>query len=173
MNILVTGGAGYVGSHTASLLKQAGHQVTIFDNFVTGHWEFVHGCDVIEGDLKQESAVRRALDGMDVVIHFAASAYVGESVSNPRKYFSNNVSNGLVLLNAVLDSSVRQFVFSSSCAVYGVPPGIPINEEMPCQPTNPYGQSKSVRYRRPTFPASGRRRLSPFRPAQRHSIVRV
>jgi UDP-glucose-4-epimerase GalE len=142
MKILVTGGAGYIGSHTVRLLTQAGHRVTIFDNFVTGHWEMASGYQLVEASLGDQAALGRALKGMDVVIHFAASAYVGESVSNPRKYFDNNVTDGLVLLNAVLDSGVRKFVLSSSCAVYGVPPTLPIHEQMPCRPTNPYGESK-------------------------------
>jgi UDP-glucose-4-epimerase GalE len=142
MNILVTGGAGYIGSHTVRLLAAHGYRITIFDSFVTGHRELVPGFEIIEGDLGDSLALRKALTGIDVVMHSAASAYVGESVANPRKYFTNNVSNGLNLLHAVLDSQVRRFVLSSTCTVYGVPTTLPMTEEMPCFPANPYGESK-------------------------------
>lgn len=142
MKILVTGGAGYVGSHAVRSLEDRGHYVKIFDNLSAGHRELVQHYEVVHGDLKDSDLLRRELEGIDVVMHFAASAYVGESVVNPRKYFRNNVENGLSLLNAVVDAGVRQFVFSSTCAVYGIPESLPVREDSPCKPVNPYGDSK-------------------------------
>jgi UDP-glucose 4-epimerase len=141
MNILVTGGAGYVGSHAVRLLAARGHRVKIYDNLSTGHRELAQGFDLIEADVSDSYQLGRALSGIDLVMHFAASAYVGESVANPRKYFSNNVVNGLALLNSVVDARVPQFVFSSTCAVYGAHE-VPITESAPCIPINPYGDSK-------------------------------
>jgi UDP-glucose 4-epimerase len=142
MNILVTGGAGYVGSHAVRLLAERGHNVSIYDNLSTGHRQMVEGFRLIEGDLCDVPILRRALDSTDLIMHFAASAYVGESVANPRKYFENNVENGLRLLNAATDAGVQKIVFSSSCAVYGIPSELPITEETQCKPVNPYGESK-------------------------------
>lgn len=141
MNILVTGGAGYIGSHTVRMLAAQGHSVRIYDNLSTGHRGLVPGFGLIEADLSDSLQLRRALDGIDLVMHFAASAYVGESVVNPRKYFTNNVAGGLTLLNSAVDAGVRQFVFSSTCAVYGAH-AIPVTEATPCVPINPYGDSK-------------------------------
>jgi UDP-glucose 4-epimerase len=142
MRILVTGGSGYVGSHAVRELVAAGHEVRIYDNFSTGRRKLSDGFDVVEGDIADVEKVTRCLQGMDAVMHFAASAYVGESVQNPRKYFANNVESGLKLLDAVLASSVRKFIFSSTCATYGEPRELPVAETCPQRPVNPYGASK-------------------------------
>jgi UDP-glucose-4-epimerase GalE len=142
MRILVTGGAGYVGSHTIRSLERHGHEIVVYDNLSTGHRSLVDGFELIVADLEDGGRLARALSGVELVMHFAASAYVGESVQNPRKYFRNNLQNGLTLANAAIDAGVRYFVFSSSCAVYGVPAGVPITEDTRCQPVNPYGETK-------------------------------
>lgn len=142
MNILVTGGAGYIGSHAVRLLDRHGHRVRIYDNFSTGYKSLVSSFEVVEGETGDYGSLCQALRDIDLVMHFAASAYVGESVSHPRKYFTNNVVNGLALLHAVMDAGVRNFIFSSTCAVYGAPVTVPITEEAPCRPANPYGESK-------------------------------
>jgi UDP-glucose-4-epimerase GalE len=144
LRVLVTGGAGYIGSHTAHALQRRGHEVLIYDNLSTGHAALAQGFDLIEGDICDAAKLAPILRGVDAVMHFAAYAYVGESVVNPRKYFQNNVSGGLSLLNAVVDSNVRKFIFSSTCAVYGVPVKMPITEENPRLPVNPYGVSKLI-----------------------------
>lgn len=142
MKVLVTGGAGYVGSHAVRELVAAGHEVVIYDSLVTGHPGLAAGFKLIVGDIAHLDEVHRALDGVDAVMHFAASAYVGESMANPRKYFRNNVESALRLLDAVLDSKVRFFIFSSSCATYGIPAALPILESFPKEPINPYGETK-------------------------------
>jgi UDP-glucose 4-epimerase len=142
MAILVIGGAGYIGSHTARALRRHGHDVIIFDNLSAGHRHLAEGFELIEADIADVASLSRALNRTTAVIHFAAHAYVGESVENPRKYFRNNVESGLTLLNAAIDAKIRHFVFSSSCAVYGVPTTTPITEDLPRQPINPYGVSK-------------------------------
>jgi len=144
MRILVTGGAGYIGSHTCKLLAQEGLEPVVFDNFSTGHRWAVRWGPVIEADLADTDAIRGAIRAHDVeaVIHFAANAYVGESLKNPRKYFENNVANSLKLLDAVLDSGVNCFVLSSSCATYGIPRALSISEDHPQIPLSPYGESK-------------------------------
>lgn len=142
MRVLVIGGSGYVGSHAARELSAAGHKVVIYDNLSTGARRLSAGFELIEGDISDAAKVGQALDGSDAVVHFAASAYVRESVSNPRKYFRNNVEFGLKLLDAILASAVRIVVFSSSCATYGIPRELPINETCPQEPVNPYGASK-------------------------------
>jgi UDP-glucose-4-epimerase GalE len=140
--VLVIGGAGYIGSHTARALRRAGHEVIIFDNLCTGYAILASGFELVEGDVLDKSALARVLPRADAIMHFAAHAYVGESVTNPRKYFHNNVEGGLVLLNAALDAGVKKIVFSSTCAVYGEPAKVPIEENFPRQPVNPYGVSK-------------------------------
>lgn len=142
MRILVIGGAGYIGSHTARALRRAGYEVIIFDNLSTGYQSLASGFELIRGDVLDAGALAAALPRVDAIMHFAAHAYVGESVTNPRKYFHNNVEGGLSLLNAALDAGVRKVIFSSTCAVYGEPAKIPIEENIPRQPVNPYGVSK-------------------------------
>ena len=142
MIVLVIGGAGYIGSHTARALKRAGHEAIVFDNLSTGHEFLAAGFELVKGDVLDAAALRRVLPRVDAVMHFAAHAYVGESVANPKKYFRNNVEGGLSLLNAALDAGVRKIIFSSSCAVYGEPAKVPIDENAPRQPVNPYGVTK-------------------------------
>jgi UDP-glucose-4-epimerase GalE len=140
--VLVIGGAGYIGSHAVQSLKKAGHTPIIYDNLSTGHSSFANGFELIEGDILDQSRLSHALRRAEAIMHFAAHAYVGESVTNPRKYFRNNVEGGLSLLNAAIDAGVKKIIFSSTCAVYGAPETIPISENTPRQPTNPYGVSK-------------------------------
>jgi len=140
--VLVVGGAGYIGSHTARALRAAGHEVIIFDNLSTGFETLAAGFELINGDILDGAALARVLPQTDAIMHFAARAYVGESVTNPKKYFHNNVEGGLSLLNAALDAGVKKIIFSSTCAVYGEPAKVPIEETTPRQPVNPYGVSK-------------------------------
>ncbi|MGA9801564.1 MAG: UDP-glucose 4-epimerase GalE, partial [Terriglobales bacterium] len=142
--ILVIGGAGYIGSHTALALKRRGYEAIIYDNLVAGHAELAQGFELVVGDVADTNKLAPLLQRVDAVMHFAAFAYVGESVINPRKYFQNNVLGGVTLLNAVLDSKVRKFIFSSSCAVYGTPAKVPISEDLPRVPVNPYGVTKLI-----------------------------
>jgi UDP-glucose-4-epimerase GalE len=140
--VLVIGGAGYIGSHAARTLRRHGHEVVIYDNLSTGHAFLADGFELVRADVGDVTTLSAALRRVDSVMHFAAHAYVGESVENPRKYFRNNVEGGLVLLNACVDCGVHRIIFSSTCAVYGVPAKIPIAEDTPRQPVNPYGISK-------------------------------
>ena len=142
MVVLVIGGAGYIGSHAARALKRAGHEVIIFDNLSTGYEFLAAGFELIKGDVLDADALARVLPRAHAIMHFAAYAYVGESVTNPKKYFHNNVEGGLSLLNAALDAGVKKIIFSSTCAVYGEPAKVPIEENTPRQPVNPYGVSK-------------------------------
>ena len=142
MRVLVVGGAGYIGSHAARALRRHGCEVLIYDNLSTGHRSLAQGFELIEGDLGDARKISPVLQRVDAIMHFAAHAYVGESVENPRKYFQNNVQAGLTLLNAALDAGVKKLVFSSTCAVYGVPSKIPIPEDTSRLPVNPYGVSK-------------------------------
>lgn len=142
MVVLVIGGAGYIGSHAARTLRRRGHDVVIYDNLSTGHAFLAGGFELVRGDIADAVTLSAALRRVDSVMHFAAHAYVGESVTSPRKYFRNNVEGGLVLLNACVDCGVRRIIFSSTCAVYGVPAKVPIPEDTPRQPVNPYGVSK-------------------------------
>jgi UDP-glucose-4-epimerase GalE len=142
LTVLVTGGAGYIGSHTARALRRSGYKVVIYDNLSSGFRRLAQGFELVEGDIADEAKLRGVLSRVDAVMHFAAHAYVGESVENPRKYFRNNVLAALSLLNSTLDAGIRQFVFSSTCAVYGVPGTVPILESTPREPVNPYGASK-------------------------------
>jgi len=142
MRVLVIGGAGYIGSHAARVLRRHGHDVTIYDNLSTGHDFLAQGFELIVGDIADAAKLRAALDRVEAVVHFAAHAYVGESVNDPRKYFRNNVEAALTLLNTAMDAGVRRFVFSSTCAVYGTPSKVLITEDAIRQPINPYGASK-------------------------------
>ncbi len=138
MAILVTGGVGYIGSHAARALRTAGYDVVLYDNLSTGFRRLARGFELVEGDIADEDKLRSVLAGVNAVMHFAAHAYVGESVENPRKCFRNNVAGGL----SPLDAGIRRFVFSSSCAVYGIAEKIPITEQTLREPVNPYGASK-------------------------------
>ena len=145
MAILVTGGAGYIGSVTVELLREQGEQVVALDNLFRGHREAVDASiPFYDGRIGDRELVNRICRDhhIEACIHFAAMAYVGESVAQPKLYFENNVEQGIALLDALLESGVRQFVFSSTCATYGEPLRIPIDELHPQQPTNPYGWSK-------------------------------
>ena len=142
--ILVTGGAGYIGSHAAKALARAGYEPVTYDNLGRGHRAAVRWGPLVEGDLADRALLVDALRRHKVaaVMHFAAFAYVGESVSEPELYFRNNVANSLTLLEAMGEAGVRHMVFSSTCATYGLPDKMPIAEDAPQRPVNPYGESK-------------------------------
>lgn len=145
MKILVVGGAGYIGSICAELLIDEGHDVVVFDNLTEGHRRAVDPrAQFIEGELADRAQTASVLkDGRpDAVMHFAASALVGESMTNPSKYFRNNISNGINLLDAMVAADVKRLVFSSTCATFGPPERIPLDETLPQCPINPYGESK-------------------------------
>lgn len=145
MNILVVGGAGYIGSHCVRQIQAAGHRPVVLDNLVFGHRQAVaREIPFYEGDLGDESFVQPILEkeNIDIVMHFAAYASVGESVQEPLKYYLNNVSATIHLLNAMVTAGVNKFIFSSTCATFGVPQSLPIVETMPQAPINPYGQTK-------------------------------
>jgi UDP-glucose-4-epimerase GalE len=144
VKILVVGGAGYIGSHTARVLRKAGLDVVIYDNLSTGFDFLAKGFEMVVGDVHDHKKLLESVKQVDAVMHFAANHYVGESVINPRKYYRNNVEGGLSLLNAVVDSGKKNIVviFSSTCSVYGAPEKMPINEDYPLTPINPYGVSK-------------------------------
>ncbi len=144
MAVLVTGGAGYIGSHAARALRREGYEVLIYDNLSTGFEFLARGFELICGDIRDPDKLMPALRRVDAVMHFAAHCYVGESVQNPRKYFRNNVEGALALLNACVDAGIQRFVFSSTCAVYGIPATVPIAEDNPRLPVNPYGVTKMV-----------------------------
>src|SRR5271165_5737182 len=145
MNVFVTGGAGYIGSVCVEQLLDAGHAVTVYDNLTEGHRSavdarahFVPGQPELDNDIRDAVLAARP----DAILHFAANALVGESMTNPGKYFHNNVCNGLKLLNASVEAKVKKFVFSSTCATYGPPDRVPMTEDLPQRPINPYGESK-------------------------------
>ena len=145
MNIFVTGGAGYIGSICVEQLLDRGHQVTVFDNLTEGHRRAVDPRAVlVEGDLNVPESITKAVADTrpDAVMHFAANALVGESMTNPSKYFRNNVGGGLNLLDAMLAAGCKRFVFSSTCATFGPPERVPMDETLPQKPINPYGESK-------------------------------
>jgi UDP-glucose-4-epimerase GalE len=144
--VLVTGGAGYIGSHAAKALIRAGHHVVVYDNLVAGHREAVKYGELVEGDVLDTSAVRSAMERhrVDAVMHFAAYLDVGESVREPAKYYRNNVTGALSVLEAMAATHVATFVFSSTCATYGEPVETPITETHPQMPINSYGESKLV-----------------------------
>jgi UDP-glucose-4-epimerase GalE len=144
--ILVTGGAGYVGSHACKALAAAGHTPVVYDNLSRGHREFARWGPLEVGDIGDAARLDAvfARHRVDAVMHFAALAYVGESVSEPALYYRNNVGGTLELLEAMRRAGVRRLVFSSTCATYGVPERMPITEDLPQQPINPYGMSKLV-----------------------------
>ena len=145
MNVFVTGGAGYIGSVCTEELLNAGHQVTVYDNLSEGHRsavdkraKFILAKPEVEGDTL--AAVKSVMP--DAIMHFSASALVGESMTNPKKYFHNNFINALKLADAAVECGVKKFVFSSTCATYGPPDRVPMTEDLPQRPINPYGESK-------------------------------
>ncbi|MFQ3599235.1 MAG: UDP-glucose 4-epimerase GalE [Chloroherpetonaceae bacterium] len=144
MKVLVTGGAGYIGAHAVRELKRAGYEVVIFDNLIYGHRELAQGERLIVGELENTALLREvfAEHRVEAVMHFAAFAYVGESVENPAKYYRNNVVATLNLLEVMREAKVNRFIFSSTCATYGEPKEVPIPESHLQQPINPYGASK-------------------------------
>lgn len=146
LRILVTGGAGYIGSHVVLALGEAGYDVLTYDNLSTGNRQAVLHGDLVVGDLADRDLLGRTLADFrpDAVMHFAASIEVGESVSNPLKYYRNNSANALNLLEAIRAAEVGKYIFSSTAAVYGNPATLPVTEEAPLQPINPYGASKMI-----------------------------
>lgn len=146
MRILVTGGAGYIGAHVCKALKSRGHEPVVFDNLIYGHRDFVKWGELEKGDLNDRSAIDSVLKKHrpSAVMHFAAYAYVGESVKDPSKYYRNNVIGSLNLLDAARLYGVKHMVFSSTCATYGIPQAVPIQEEHPQKPINPYGKTKLI-----------------------------
>ena len=162
--ILVTGGAGYVGSHACKALAAAGHTPVVYDNLCRGHREFARWGPLEVGDLGEAAKLDAvfARHRIDAVMHFAALAYVGESVEQPALYYRNNVGGTLELLEAMRRAGVKLLVFSSTCATYGVPERMPITEDLPQQPINPYGASKLMieRVLRDYEPAYGLRSVA-------------
>lgn len=145
MRVLVAGGAGYIGSHTARLLSESGWEVTILDSLEKGHREAMRGLPFIQADLRRPETLDAAFAGgrFDAVVHFAAFIEVKESVESPLRYYRNNVAGGVNLLEAAIGVGVKRFVFSSTAAVYGMPREVPITEDAPVSPINPYGQTKA------------------------------
>jgi len=145
VNVFVTGGAGYIGSVCVEELLDAGHEVTVYDNLTEGHRSAVDNRAVfLQARLSDMDNIREAVRDAkpEAIVHFAANALVGESMVNPSKYFRNNVCNGLKLLDAAVAAGVKKFVFSSTCATYGPPDRVPMTEDLPQRPINPYGESK-------------------------------
>jgi UDP-glucose 4-epimerase len=144
MRLCVTGGAGYIGSIVVERLLQLGHEITILDNFSTGHRSAVSpGCRLVEGDIRERAALEDALTpDTDAVLHFAGLSVVADSVSDPLEYLDNNVGGSISLLRAMESNGIKKIVFSSSAAVYGAPGKMPIEETETCSPTNPYGETK-------------------------------
>ncbi|MCI5221658.1 MAG: UDP-glucose 4-epimerase GalE [Candidatus Electrothrix sp. AR4] len=142
--ILVTGGAGYIGSHTCKLLHEQGYTPVTYDNLVYGHAWAVQWGPFVQGDIRDKELLEKVFAQYqpEAVIHFAAFAYVGESVQQPEKYYSNNVAGTLALLEVMRQYGCKQFIFSSTCATYGNPQLLPLDESHPQQPINPYGRSK-------------------------------
>ena len=142
--VLVTGGAGYIGSHACRSLAEAGFDPVAYDNMVYGHSWAVQWGDLVEGDVADRDTLMAAFEKYQprAVMHFAGFAYVGESVTDPAKYYANNVSGGITLLTAMKDAGIKALIFSSSCATYGMPKKLPLTEDHPQDPVSPYGQSK-------------------------------
>jgi len=144
-SIFVTGGAGYIGSICVEQLLNEGYEVAVFDNLSEGHRKAVDPrAEFFQGNLLDRTVLRHAMGEVkpDAVMHFAANALVGESMQNPSKYFRNNVANGINLLDVAVENGVKKFVFSSTCATFGIPERVPIDESLPQNPINPYGESK-------------------------------
>lgn len=146
-SVLVTGGAGYIGSHTTLQLAEAGHEVVVLDNLYSGHrWAVHEAARFVEGNIGDRAVVSELLASrtIDAIVHFAGHIVVPESVANPLKYYDNNVAGSLNLLQCAIEAGVGQFVFSSSAAVYGIPASTPVNEEAATSPINPYGATKLI-----------------------------
>lgn len=147
MKVFVTGGAGYIGSICVEQLLNSGHDVVVFDNLSEGHRQAVDKrARFIEGCLSDRETIINSVvsNQSQIIMHFAANALVGESMNNPSKYFRNNVAYGINLLDAAIEAKVQKFVFSSTCATYGIPNVIPMTEDLPLKPINPYGESKVI-----------------------------
>jgi UDP-glucose 4-epimerase len=146
VKILVTGGAGYIGSHVVKALGEKGHQILVYDNLSKGFKDAVLYGELIVGDLSDTTLLEKTVKAFkpEAVMHFASFIEVGESVREPLKYYQNNVSNTINLLNVLVEHNVNNFIFSSSAAVYGSPEKVPIPESEPIKPINPYGQSKAI-----------------------------
>jgi UDP-glucose 4-epimerase len=144
MRILVTGGAGYIGSHTVALLRARGDFVVVLDSLELGHSQAIADTPLVVGRTQDQALVKQVIGDhqLDAIIHFAAYKAAGESMRNPAKYFDNNVHGSLCLLQAAQQAGVRRFVFSSTAAVYGTPQSLPVGEDAPLRPENPYGESK-------------------------------
>ena len=144
--ILITGGAGYIGSHVVKELLKKGHRPVVYDNLQTGHRNSVNSALFVCGDLSDPEKLKETLRtySVDSVMHFAADSLVGESVKNPLKYFTNNVKNSIQMIEIICLLNINKIVFSSSAAVYGEPIEVPIREDHPCQPANPYGETKWI-----------------------------
>ena len=142
--VLVVGGAGYIGSHQVKMLDEAGYNVVVYDNLSTGYDELITVDDFVRGDLADKSKLKEtfAIYDIDAVMHFAAFIEVGESVKDPSKYYNNNVTNVINLLDVMVEHNINNFIFSSTAAVYGEPKDIPIKEDQDKSPINPYGKSK-------------------------------
>ncbi len=145
MKVLVTGGAGYIGSHVVKALGEKGYEILVFDNLSTGHKEAVLYGKLVKGDLSDKDFLKKVIEDFkpDAVMHFAAFIEVAESVKKPLKYYRNNTANTLNLLESMIETGVKNFIFSSTAAVYGNPEKVPVNEDAPIKPINPYGQSKA------------------------------
>lgn len=146
MKVMITGGAGYIGSHVVKLLGEKGHKILVYDNLSTGNkWAVLHG-DLVVGDLADTAKLANALTGFlpDAVMHFAAHIQVEESVQKPLKYYRNNTVNALNLLGAMKTAGLKNLIFSSTAAVYGIPESVPVNEDAAVRPINPYGASKAM-----------------------------
>ena len=146
MKVLITGGAGYIGSHVVKLLKEKNIEVLVVDNLSKGHKEAVLDTQLVVGDVGDTKFMKSVLNSFkpDAIMHFAAFIEVGESVKNPLKYYLNNTVSTLNLLKTMIETNVNRFIFSSTAAVYGIPENIPIKESEPINPINPYGSSKAV-----------------------------
>jgi len=145
-NILVVGGAGYIGSHQVKMLSENNYNVVVYDNLSTGYRDLITVDNFVKGDLKDKDKLRKTINNFNIeaVMHFAAFIEVSEAVNNPGKYYKNNVSNVINLLNVMVETEVKYFIFSSTAAVYGEPKKIPITEEQLLNPINPYGKSKYI-----------------------------
>lgn len=146
MHVLVTGGAGFIGAHACKALFQTGFTPVAYDNLSTGHADAVRYGPLVRGDVRDFDRLCEIINAnkIEAVLHFAASAYVGESVENPAKYYSNNVGGMIQLLGACKAAGIKLIVFSSSCATYGIPERLPIREDLPQRPINPYGRTKLI-----------------------------